>query len=244
MGSTAPMIKIVNHIQHVRSPLYDDFESDEKRYEWQMAIRANYLLLGDTKVNVPVDIRGLPKPLLETNIKWLNREELIAGSFMSFAVQGTTLTEVNDVDIYFKSKDDALQFLQQNSNMVKSSENEVLIDAYLWTGKRLNFNLIFGVHYDDPADLIVHFDIRACSIAYDPSENVTYEVPGALADCCIPRVVYNPVPHNTTIARLIKYVQRGFDIDPYQRLFLAELIKSDQYNGDLELTTGYRAVPK
>lgn len=234
---------ILTYIPCVHNPLEDSFESDEKRYEWQMSVRANYLLLGDKSVNVPVDIIKMPKPVVKTNIKWLNRGELIAGSFMCTAVQGSSIGKPADIDIYFKSKNDAAEFIKLN-NLGIVDQNDVYFSAFKVGALMAELNLIFGVHYEDPVDLVSHFDIRACSIALDPSTNIVYAVAGAATDCAIKRVVYNPVPHNTTIARLVKYVKKGFDIDPYQRLFLAELIKSDQYNSDLEITTGYRAITK
>ena len=236
------MITVLTNIPYARHGTRDDFETDEKRYEWQMSIRANYLLLGDSRVSVPVDIIKPTTPILSTNIRWINREELIAGSFMSMAVQGSLVTKAEDVDIYFKSRDDVTTFLRLNPNLKMSSQNDVLVNAHTLGGHSVEFNLIFGVAYEDPADLITHFDIRACSIALDPSKNTVHSVAGSLPDCCMRRIVDNPVPHNTTVARLVKYIKKGFDIDPYQRLFLAELIKSDQYNSDLELSTGYRAI--
>jgi hypothetical protein len=225
---------------HVSFPPEDDFPSDEKRYEWQMAIRANYLLLGDRNHKLTVDWAVAPRQIIATNLTWINRGELIAGSFMC-AVTGASVP-ATDVDIYFKCKQDAIDFCKVNPHLAaNTSLSDIAINV---VDGSTALNLIYGVHYDSPEDLISGFDIRAASIALDPNTNKVYAVRGSFGDCHGSRIIYNPIPHNTTIARLVKYVQKGFGIDPYQRLFLSEFLKSDQYNTELELTTGYRAVQK
>jgi hypothetical protein len=223
-------------------PYEDGFENDEKRYEWQMNVRANYLILGDKNQHVPIDIVGAPGRVVTSDLIWLHRNELIAGSFMS-NIQSVAPMENKDIDIYFKCEKDAEDFRLLNKIhkphiMYKSS-----IAMQLVRGGTV-LNLIYGVAYDNANDLISHFDIRACSIAYDPQHNLVHAVRGAIYDAANKRIVFNPVPHNTTVARIMKYAQRGFDMDAYQRLFFTELIKSDMYNTDLELSTGYRAVHK
>jgi hypothetical protein len=224
-----------------REAMGDGHENDEKRYDWQMSVRANYLLLGDSVVNVPVDELKLDEQIIATKLKWIDHGELIAGSFMCQVVHDSQI-DYNDIDIYFKSKEDMMKFAKVNKLVVTRFYQNSACVGVLATGSLLN--LIFGVAYDNPADLISHFDIRACSIALDPNANTLYSVRGAFADCLIKRIVYNPVPHNTTIARLIKYTQKNLMIDAYQRVFLAELIKDSRYNPELEITTGYRAVQK
>jgi hypothetical protein len=232
------MIKIDSDIL---LPLSDSFVSDEKRFEWQMNLRANYLLLGDRQQKLQVDVVHTSKPILKTPIKWINQGELIAGSFASNFIRGVNI-EFSDIDIYFKSHVDALSFMSLNGLIGGVQFKQGVTMQIAASGTCLN--IIHGVHYDSPEDLISRFDIRACSIALDPCTNTAYSVRGTADDCLRKRIIYNPVPHNTSIARLIKYTKKGFGIDPYQRLFLAELIKSDMYNPDLEISTGYRAVYK
>lgn len=227
----------------ILSDLYssdDDFESDEKRFAWQMEMRANYILLKDKNANVTVYSVKHNRKVLSTDLKWPNTGELIAGSFLCNLVQGANVPH-NDVDIYFKSKEDAVRFCALNPQLKTMYQSDIAVQ--MADGNQV-LNLIYGVAYSSPDDLISHFDIRACSIAHDPHTNTTYFVKGATGDCAGGFIVYNPVPHNTTVARLVKYVQKGFNLDPYQRLFLVELLKGDQYNPDLEITTGYRAVQK
>lgn len=219
----------------------DGFNSDEKRYDWQMDLRANYILIGDVEPNIPIYrySHGNDK-MMKSDIKWINKGELVAGSFMCNLTGSFESTKVhNDIDIYFKCKEDAALFLEANKDLRSIDACDV---AY--TVRRGNdiLNLIFGIHYASPDNLITRFDIRACSTAYDPSNNTIFSVVGALQDCLMRRIVYNPIPHNTTVARLVKYTQKGFHIDPYQRLFLVELLKSSKYNPKLEISTGYRAI--
>jgi hypothetical protein len=218
----------------------DEFKSDEDRYNWQMDWRANNLLIGDTDAVLTIRINGHSKPVLESDFTWINRGELIAGSFMSRLIVCQEIP-YGDVDIYFKSKDDADKFRWANPKLRLTHQGEVTTQLM---DDKIVINLVHGVNYSSPEDLISRFDIRACSIALDPNTNITYSVKGAAGDCSMKRIVFNPNPHNTTIARLVKYVERGFSIDPYQRLFFAELIRSDLFNPKLEISTGYRAVKK
>lgn len=225
------------------SEMEDRFESnDEKRYEWQMSVRANYLLLGDKNVNVPVTARSAPFSMIQSKILWPHRGELIAGSFMSNIAYGADIKN-KDIDVYFKNEAEAVNFMNMNSISNHHIIAKGQVAVQVWCENQI-FNLIHGIAYDDAKDLITHFDIRACSVAYDPQYNMVWNVDGSLYDAVQKRIVFNPVPHNTTIARVLKYAQRGFDMDPYQRLFFAELIRSDMYNTDLEISTGYRAIWK
>jgi len=222
-------------------PFADDgFASDEARYRWQMDVRSHYLLLKDKNIPLKIDISKLTPEMLVTQLTWLNSGELIAGSFAGGVVLDADLKPA-DIDIYFKSLGDATQFREINFRLLPIFSMELgVCSVVVCYGQK--FNLIHGVQYDSPEDLISHFDIRACSIAIDPNAQKIYSVKGAIHDCFFKRIVFNPIPHNTTVARLVKYTQKGFDIDAHQRLFFAELIKSDMYNPEIELSTGYRAV--
>lgn len=103
---------------------------------------------------------------------------------------------------------------------------------------RMKVNLIYGIEYASPEDLISSFDIRACSMAIDPATKILYVVSGSLEDLFNKTLVFNPVPRSASVARLIKYVGKGLEPSPYQRLFFAELIKSGIYSADIELKTG------
>lgn len=235
---------VLRRVLHHRN----DNTPDEERYKWQSDIRANYILVDDVNPAVPVGSVKPSTPILQSSIKWPNRGELIAGSFMCNVVDNAPSVGYEDVDIYFKGRDEVVNFLNMNPRMAQTSSiatAKVAIRAVLHGPPGVSnqeCNLIFGVDYSSPADLITRFDIRACSIALDPGSNTVHYVVGAADDVIMQRIVYNPVPHNTTVARLVKYTKKGFEIDPYQRVFLAELLSSDNYNPELEISTGYRGT--
>jgi hypothetical protein len=151
--------------------------------------------------------------------------------------------DYDDIDIYFKNKEDAQKFINMNQSLrdIKSGNisgidysNPMCI--YTHTGKE-KINLIYGVEYDKPGDLISRFDIRACSMAIDPNSDTLYVVKGAMEDATNRRIVFNPVPRGVTVRRLTKYIKKGFTIDGHQSLFFAELVRSDIYSPELELMT-------
>lgn len=232
------MIKVVKHIA-VKS---EDIPEGEKLFDQQMSVRANYLLLGDS-ANVGVPLCGFYVPsgsIIKTSLKWLNRGELIAGSWVTSEVFESKIG-YTDIDIYFKSKKDVDDFLKLNGLTARISMNRIA--ATVETGGE-QLNLIWGVHYEDVGDLIYRFDIRACSTALDPNTNSVHYIEGAIHDAFRKLIVYNPLPHNTSLSRLVKYVHKGFSIDAYQRLFLLDLIKTGTVDPAVELTSGYRAVHK
>lgn len=208
----------------------------ESYFKWQMEVRANYLLLDDHNIDVPVNSLRVTSNIVRSNLKWLNNGELIAGSYTS-SLMSESRMPANDYDIFFKSKADALEFRKMNfPQSIPIYANDLACTVQ--RGWDL-FNLIHGVPYKDPADLISKFDIRACSTALDVNTYFFHYVEGADHDCAEKHIVYNPTPRNTSIGRLVKYIQKGFKIDAHQRLFLADLIRSNQYDPNLELITGY-----
>ena len=232
------MIKVQKYITVKSKELLEG----EKLFEEQMNVRANYLLLGDDRLpNPPLNSANVKTtPIISTTLKWINRGEIIAGSWVSSEVFNSKFGAA-DVDIYFKSRNDVEDFLKLNRLVGKLSMNKI---AATVDTPGFSLNLIFGVHYEDVGDLIYRFDFRACSTALDPNSSTIYWVDGAVDDALQRRIVYNPLPHNTSIARLVKYVNKGFTIDAHQRVFLLDLIKTGTVNPDVELTSGYRAVKK
>lgn len=227
----------------VLTVIVPDQEIEDKAiFDDQMAIRSNFLILNDNNIDptTKVDEKQISHPVLRSELKWINRGELLAGSFVAGPLIGNNDFEANDIDIYFKSHKDAIDFAAINKVYTFDTNSKVALRARI---RDHGFNLIYGITYDNAADLIYRFDIRACSMAFDPNLNKLYWVHGAVEDAMRKRIVYNPCPHNTSLARLIKYTKKGFFIDPHQRLFLIELIKSNAIDPNLELISGYRAVP-
>ena len=210
--------------------------TDEAYYKWQIDQLSNSILLNDHKANIETISRTTRQPA-RTVYKWPNNGELVAGSFVAHTFLNRDI-EYGDIDIYFKTPEDASRFAALNNMFIGIVERDhvattVVLDKTI-------INLIWGVKYSSAEDLVTSFDIRASSIAFDPNTSLVTAVKGAHEDAQNKVIIFNPVPKHTTVNRVVKYTKKGFTIDKYQRLFFAELIRSEKYNPTLELTTGYR----
>lgn len=209
----------------------------EELFRWQCDILANYLLLKDKR---PILETSTYQAGINDKLKWLGKGELVAGSYAAScicALLHISLLKADDIDIYFKSKKDAMEF-----NNINGLYNRDGWESDVCTVSKMDgivFNLIYGVDYDSPQELISSFDIRAISIAIDPSNSEVHVVNGAIQDLADRTMVFNPTPKHTSIKRIVKYTQKEFTMEPHQRLFFAELIRSDIYSPEVELITGY-----
>lgn len=160
-------------------------------------------------------------------------EEVIAGSFMSKIVNPHI--EAADLDIYFKNVEHATEWCKANHlHMTEIHHN---MCNYV-TSPYGSTNLIVGIPFEDPVDLISGFDIRACSIAYYPATQKVYYLDGALKDCVNRTIVYQIGARHVTVTRLVKYLKKGFHIPSTQKAIFAELLKLKP-NRDQELLGGY-----
>jgi len=206
----------------------------EELYKWQMNHLGSALLLED-RIS-PVEIESCSANAHASFTFPLG--SLISGSFaMHYVIKnmgyGLGVVQYDDIDVYFKSKVDAESFAKKY-HMYASFDNPMC--AYVnCNGNK--FNLIYGVEYNTPGDLISRFDIRACSMAIDPNNDVLHIVKGAIEDATNRRITFNPVPRGVSIRRLAKYIKKNFTIDGHQSLFFAELVRSDIYSPELELMT-------
>ncbi len=212
---------------------------EEELFKEQTNHLSSALLIQDYDPQLTVDKYNLNVGNL--TLKWPNKGELISGSFMARtfvrAVYGHANFDTEDVDIYFKTKADAEEFL--NINLMFGFDMESEVCGY-GSHDNVQYNLIWGIEYTSPENLVSRFDIRACAVAYCPTTKELWAVRGALDDANAKNIVFNPVPRGVSVRRLVKYVEKGFQIDPHQRLFFAELIRSDLYSTTLELITGYK----
>jgi hypothetical protein len=215
-----------NGVLFYGKPLFDE----------QISKFTSYLLLKDSDC---VEVYSLNATMSTDNLYWPNKGELISGSFVAASIKKLIHSDtfpVNDIDIYFKSKEDAVEFTHIN-NMSAIHTAHCMCISIMHNSCKLN--LIWGVEYSSPKNLISRFDIRACSVAYDPNYKQLYIVKGAIHDIYRRMIIFNPTPRTVTICRLAKYLSKGFVCEKYQRLFFSELVRSDLYNPELELTTGY-----
>ena len=213
---------------------------EEVMYKYQTNHLASALLIQD--YDPAITITSHPTNGVKTKFQWINRGEIVSGSFATIsalqAVGLATRFEAKDLDIYFHSKDDVKDWCKLNGVGTYGIDQSQI--CYYVQHCNIDFNLIYGIPYTDAAQLISKFDIRACSVAYDPNTTLFHSVDGALYDAMSMKIVFNPVPRGVSVNRLTKYIQKGFTIDKYQRLFFAELVRTDIYSKELELTTGYK----
>jgi len=215
----------------------------DAQYKDQLDKLTSALLIEDYRPEVPIVTSDVNVALVNYNFTF-PKGALISGSFiMSAVVKQITAAEIgyDDIDIYVKSKDDALMFVELNGfGGLPTAEisNPMCLYVFAPTGEKIN--VIYGIEYDSPGDLISRFDIRACSMALDPNDNKLYTVRGAIEDALSRSIFFNPVPRAVTLRRLVKYINKGFTICAQQSVFFSELIKSGIYSAELELITkGY-----
>ncbi len=215
-------------------------KNEEAMYKEQTSALASALLIGDITQSMDIDTY----PLNATyNLKF-PQGALICGSFAARIISDAMFSPplvVGDIDIYFKSRSDAEDFIKLNDTLVSVDvegfkTNNMCVYGLFSPGKE-KINLIYGVEYTDVNDLLSRFDIRACSCALDPNKNTIHTVRGAVRDIRRREMVFNPVPRAVSLRRYAKYVAKGFTASPHQNLFFAELLRSPIYSQELELMT-------
>ena len=159
--------------------------------------------------------------------------EVIAGSYMSSQFNNKIVN--NDVDIYFHSIEHAVLWCKINGVSMPAIQLNLCGKVL---HKSRTVNLITGIPFTDARDLIAGFDIRACAIAYDPQVDKAIAVEGAIEDCESKRIIWQTGARNVTVRRLLKYLQKGFNIDGHQNAIFVELLKI-RPNRDQELLGGY-----
>jgi hypothetical protein len=194
---------------------------------------ANRILLGDNKPNCTFERYSVP--LTHANVNWINKGELIAGSALINTINNSVPN--SDVDIYFHSKADAELFLSRNRTHGKIITAEMM--CFYAQIANTKVNLIWGINYTSPEDLISAFDIRACAQAYDPANQEVIVVEGAYEDSITKTITMLTSARAATVKRIIKYTQKGFAMDKFQRVIFAELLKGGFHTNELEIITGY-----
>jgi hypothetical protein len=204
-------------------------------FDYQVSHLANALIIDDYDAKIEIDTCSISAA---TPFKF-PENALISGSFVMHHVSqhiGHIHHAFDDIDVYFKNKDDAIVFLMLNGVHPGTFNFDSPMCAYGYIeGNKMN--LIYGVEYDDPGHLISRFDIRACSMAIDPNTMTLYVVKGAIEDATQKNITFNPVPRGVSVRRLTKYIKKGFSIDGHQSVYFVELCRSDIYSQELELMT-------
>lgn len=191
-------------------------------------------------------------------LNYINKGEFISGSFVMNIFNADIL--YNDVDIYFKNKEDAIEFLNANRGQVDyyhenpldykevfhiMYENDICMcvnhfsfcqnyGSPSFETKIGKINLIYGFKYDSPVDIISQFDFRACANAIDPNDMKLYTIEGAIMDAYGKNIVIQTSSKNILLRRLINYISKNFRISPNQRLIFLEMLNI-AHNTDLEI---------
>lgn len=209
-------------------------KTGQELFDEQIGHLGSALLVEDYDANVVIDTCQLNGA---SRFKF-PQGALLSGSYVMHVVAnqvGHVDLKYDDCDIYFKSKDDAKQFVTDNK-MDGIHVGDSPVCAYGYYGGQ-KFNLIYGVEYTSVANLIGRFDIRACSMAIDPNTMELHVVRGSIEDATRKQLVFNAVPRGCSMRRYAKYITKGFHADSHQNLFFVELLKTEIYKPELELLT-------
>lgn len=209
-------------------------KKDKELYEEQLNHLGSALLVDDYNPGVTVDTCSIQT---QFNLSF-PQGALLSGSYVMHVVAQQLhggKVDFDDIDIYFKNKTDAQEFIKNNKFYGINIDDNPM--CYYGHQDGQKFNLIFGVEYDSPDNLITRFDIRACSLAIDPNTLTLYAVRGAAEDISVKKLTFNPVPRGCSLRRYAKYIAKGYTAESYQNMFFVELLKTDIYKPELELLT-------
>jgi len=216
----------------------NEYRDGERLFNYQMDALANGIILNDYLAD---SVFYNNKVIFTPRFTFLNRGEVIAGSSVCRLVN--PYIEANDVDIYVRSVEDAIALLSVNNSKLDKYHPPLDVSkhkvCYTVVSLGTKINLIWGIKYKDAEDLISRFDIRACSMALDPNSSTFTVLSGAVEDSINNMIHFNLSPRSVSVARLLKYISKGFTLDKYQRVVFAELIRNGYHSNELELTTGY-----
>ena len=223
---------------YIRTSLKGCHEPEEL-YKKQLDALAERELLG---AHYPLEFTSISNVDVGIDAE-LTGKEIIAGSSVAWFFNDNL--KANDIDVYFKSMEEAKNFASKNKvglqvrwNLAKQDPNALRTCAWV-TIKNIKYNLIWGIKYKDMEELLSGFDIRACAVGYDIKNKKVHAVRGAIADIVNRRIVWQTSMRGTSLSRLIKYQNKGYSIDKYQLAILGEILRSDRYSPDKELVSHY-----
>lgn len=218
--------------------VYDKY----KHYEYQLNEIQDMILLDQVSLPNFIDSTNFMNSCPEFGrLVWLTSGlstmsgEIVAGSFMSSKFNENI--KPNDLDIYFHSMEHANLWCKINGIRVPEYVFDLCGRVHHHQG--IQYNLIIGIPFSNAKDLIAGFDIRACAIAWDPLEDRAIAVEGAIQDCRDKRLVFQTGARSVTVRRLVKYLEKGFEIDHHQKAIFVELLKL-RSNRDQEMLGGYK----
>lgn len=147
--------------------------------------------------------------LIESHDCW------IAGGAILSIVMGQ---EVNDFDIYFKTKYDAYDFYKElNGTLIASTDKSLVVKIHD-SGETFMFNLIIFKFFENALEIFKDFDFTCCKGAWTGRKFI-YD-PKFFPDVASRRIVYTPQFRYpiASLMRIHKYKKKGFEISRNEML--------------------------
>lgn len=185
------------------------------------------------KKNIIKDLQTIICPELYIELKKLNA--MIAGGAITSLYTGKP---INDLDIYFKNKEDAEKaihlFKNKDYDLIAKTNNaitfkqkkDILVDYISNT----TYQLIIGdeLFYNNPKDLIDNFDFTINMAVFDLQSGELIIGKDFEEHNLKRQLVYN---HNTkypiiSLQRAIKYINRGYNLSGIEQIKIALHINS------------------
>lgn len=128
-----------------------------------------------------------------------------------------TNRDINDFDIYFKSKQACKDFLLDNqSTYIKAQTNLALLTSYHGT----DIQFIYFKFFDDPQEIFDSFDFTCCMGCFNFKDEKFYFHDDFFKDNCSKELIFNKNTSYPIISalRVNKYIERGYTISKSQML--------------------------
>lgn len=122
-------------------------------------------------------------------------------------------TEINDFDLYFKSKEDLFSFLVSNSR-IYTNVSYVSDKSVSLCFNKIKVQLVYMDYYKSIQDLFEHFDFECCMGAYDFVTEKFYFSKNFFIDNMSKTIHFNPkaVHPINSLVRVNKYINKGYSI--------------------------------
>lgn len=149
-------------------------------------------------------------------------------------------TEINDFDIYFKTKYDAYEFYKElNGTLISNTDKSLVVKKHK-NGETYFFNLIIFRYFDYAQDIFDSFDFTCCKAAWTGKKFI-YDSK-FMPDVASRRIVYTPSFRYpiASLLRVYKYQKKEFTISRNEMLKIIFQITQHPINSikDLEEELG------
>lgn len=145
---------------------------------------------------------------------------LAGGAILSLVVG----SEINDFDLYFKTKYDAFEFYEElNGTLISVTDKSIVVKRHN-NGKTYIFNLIIFKYFDYAQDIFDSFDFTCCKAAWTGKKFI-YDSK-FMPDVASRRISYTPSFRYpiASLLRVYKYQKKGFTISRNEMLKIIFMI--------------------